>query len=110
AGGMIERYPHNFVPGAFLPVPRTVKRGKNVAFVVSRELLTSVKAQLERGGVRLHKHIGNDQLVGKRRMFSLVARLGMIADVKPRLTVTFAGTHTADVIGRQIFAELVALV
>src|SRR5438045_4803106 len=57
-GGMIERYPHNFVPGAFLPVPRAVKRGKNVAFVVSRELLTSVKAQVERGGVRMHMHIG----------------------------------------------------
>src|SRR5262245_19298899 len=43
-------------------------------------------------------------------MFSFVTRILMISDVIPRPAVKAAGTHTADVVGRQIFADLVSLV
>src|SRR4030095_9863950 len=43
-------------------------------------------------------------------MLSLVARILMISDVIPRPAVKSAGTHAADVVGRQIFADLVPLV
>src|SRR3954454_16763875 len=43
-------------------------------------------------------------------MLSLVARIVMISDVIPRPAVKSARTHTADVVGWQIFADLVPLV
>src|SRR5262245_6585640 len=43
-------------------------------------------------------------------MLSFVARILMISDVIPRPAVKSAGTHAADVVGRQIFADLVPLV
>ena len=43
AGGMVKRHTHNFVAGAFHPVPRAVERGEDVAFVFGRKLLTQVK-------------------------------------------------------------------
>src|SRR5438067_12958689 len=43
-------------------------------------------------------------------MLSLVARILMISDVIPRPAVKSAGTHAADVVGRQVFADLVPLV
>src|SRR5882724_5166140 len=84
--------------------------GEDVAFVFGWELLAGVKAQVQRGRVRLHEHIRNNDLISELRMFSLVSRIGMIADVKPRPAIKAAGTHTADVVGRQIFADLVTFV
>src|SRR6266550_7801481 len=43
-------------------------------------------------------------------MLSLVPRILMISDVIPWPAVKSAGTHTADVVGWQIFADLVPLV
>src|SRR5215216_5791769 len=43
-------------------------------------------------------------------MLSLVPRILMISDVIPRPAVKSAGTHAADVVWRQIFADLVPLV
>src|SRR6266481_1944551 len=43
-------------------------------------------------------------------MFPFVARILMIADVKPRPAIEPAGAHTADVVGRQIVADLVPLI
>src|SRR6266487_4387399 len=43
-------------------------------------------------------------------MLSLVARILMISDVIPRPAVKSAGTHAADVVGWQIFADLVPLI
>src|SRR6476660_3730912 len=43
-------------------------------------------------------------------MLSLVARILMISDVIPRPAVKAAGTHAADVVGWQIFTDLVSLV
>src|SRR6476646_11368788 len=43
-------------------------------------------------------------------MLSLVTRVLMISDVIPRPAVKSAGTHAADVVGWQIFADLVPLV
>src|SRR4029450_3322573 len=60
--------------------------------------------------MRLHKHVGNDDFIGELWMFSFVARILMISDVIPRPAVKSAGTHTADVVWRQIFADLVPLV
>src|SRR6267143_2687534 len=87
-----------------------MESGEDVAFVFGWELLAGVKAQVQRGRVRLHEHIRNNDLISELRMFSLVSRIGMIADVKPRPAIKAAGTHTADVVGRQIFADLVSLI
>src|SRR6476620_12486892 len=43
-------------------------------------------------------------------MLSLVTRVLMISDVIPRPAVKSAGTDAADVVGRQIFADLIPLV
>src|SRR6266576_3265776 len=43
-------------------------------------------------------------------MLSLVTRIRVVADVIPRPAVKSAGAHAADVVGRQIFADLVPLV
>src|SRR4029077_4953858 len=43
-------------------------------------------------------------------MLSLVARILMISDVIPWPAVKSAGPHAADVVGRQIFADLVPFV
>src|SRR6476620_5062005 len=43
-------------------------------------------------------------------MLSLVTRVLMISDVIPRPAVKSAGSHAADVVGGQIFADLVPLV
>src|SRR5205823_14575665 len=43
-------------------------------------------------------------------MLSFVARILMISDVIPRPAVKSAGTHAADVVGRQIFTNFVALI
>src|SRR5437870_1935345 len=37
-------------------------------------------------------------------------RIRVIADVKPRPAIKATGTHTADVVGRQIFTNFVALI
>src|SRR5512132_4064734 len=60
--------------------------------------------------MRLHEHIGDYDFVGELGMLSLVARILMISDVIPRPAVKSAGTHVADVVGWQIFADLVPLV
>ena len=60
--------------------------------------------------MRLHEHIGNNDLIGKLGMFSFVALVRMIADVKPRPAIKAAGADTADVVGRQILANFVALI
>src|SRR4030095_13349975 len=57
-----------------------------------------------------HEHIGNDDFIGELWMFSFVPRILMISDVIPRPAVKSSGTHTADVVWRQIFADLVPLV
>src|SRR6476659_4241974 len=43
-------------------------------------------------------------------MLSLVAWILMISDVIPRPAIKSAGAHAADVVGWQIFADLVPLV
>src|SRR5437868_2753201 len=43
-------------------------------------------------------------------MFSFVVWVRAIADVKPRPAIKTTGTHTADVVGRQIFTNFVALI
>src|SRR6266699_2145087 len=43
-------------------------------------------------------------------MLSLVAPILMTSDVIPRPAVKSAGTHAADVVGRQIFTDLIPLV
>ena len=58
----------------------------------------------------LHKHIGHDDFIGKLGMFSLVARIDMVANVKPRPAIKAARLHTADVIGWQIVPEFVPFV
>src|SRR5207248_1966277 len=109
-GGMIERYAYDLITSPFHPVPRTVEGGENVAFVFSRKLVAGVETQIKRGRVCLYKHVGNNHLISKLRMFSLVSRIRMIADVKPRPAIKAARTHAADVVGRQIFADLVSFV
>src|SRR5437667_6204988 len=60
--------------------------------------------------MRLHEHVRNDNFVSKLRMFPFVARIDMVADVKPRPAIKAARFNTTDVIGRQIFTEFVPLV
>src|SRR5437016_9501838 len=60
--------------------------------------------------MRLYKQVRNDNFVSKLRMFSLVTRIDMVADIKPRPAIKAARFNTADVIGRQIIAEFVPLV
>jgi hypothetical protein len=60
--------------------------------------------------VRFHKHVGNDGFIGELGMFSFVTRILMISDVIPRPSIKTAGPHAADIVGRQIFADLVSLV
>src|SRR6185503_3911834 len=60
--------------------------------------------------MRLHEHIGDDDFTGELGMLSLVAWILMISDVIPRPSIKSAGTHAADVIGRQIFADFIPLV
>jgi len=57
--------------------------------------------------VRLHEHIGNDDFIGKLRMFPCVARIRMVADIKPRPAIKPARDAHCDVVGRQILADLV---
>src|SRR2546421_13104173 len=102
---MIERNTHDFVTGAFHPVPRTVERSENVALVFGRELVAGVKTQVETGRMRLHEHIGNIHLIGELRMFSFVAGVGVIADVKPGPAIKAARAYAANVIGWQIFTD-----
>src|SRR6266513_362329 len=60
--------------------------------------------------MRLDEHIGDYNFTGELGMLSLVTRILMITDVIPRPAVKSAGTHAADVVGRQVFADLVPLV
>src|SRR5207249_7547027 len=46
----------------------------------------------------------------KLGMFSFVVWVRAIADVKPGPAIKATGTHTADVVGRQIFTNFVALI
>src|SRR6266550_3848414 len=100
AGGMVERHTNNFVASAFLPVPRTVERRKDVAFVFGGKLVAGVKAQIERGRMRLHEHVGDDHFIRKLGVFSLVAWIDMVANVEPGPAIKAARAHAADVIGR----------
>src|SRR5438132_8896286 len=43
-------------------------------------------------------------------MFSFVVLVRAIADVKPRPAIKPTGTHTADVVGRKIFADFIPLI
>src|SRR5438445_13036249 len=87
-----------------------MERSEDVAFVFGRELVARVKAQVKRRRVRLHEYIGNDHFVGELRMFSFVAWIGVVAEVKPRPAIEATGPHTADVIRRQILADFISLV
>src|SRR3954449_3179680 len=60
--------------------------------------------------MRLDEHIGDYNFTGELGMLSFVARILMISDVIPRPAVKSAGTHAADVVGRQVFADLVPFV
>src|SRR5437867_6111043 len=60
--------------------------------------------------MRLQEHVGHDYLASELRMFPFVARIGMVANVKPWPAIESAGPDTADVIRRQIVADLVPLV
>src|SRR6266480_8005496 len=84
--------------------------GENIAFVFSRKLIAAVKTKIQRGAMRLEKHVRDNDLIGKIDMFSFVARIDMVADVKPWPAIESAGAHAADVIGRKIVADFVALV
>src|ERR1044072_2997949 len=107
---MIERHSHGFVTSALHSVPRTMERGEDVALVLKRKLVAGVKTQIERCGMRLHKHVWDNDLVGKFRMLSFVARIRVIPNVKPWPAIKAAGTHAADVVRRQVFADLVTFV
>ena len=107
---MVEGHANNFVARAFLSVPRTVERGENVAFIFGWKLIAGVKTQIERGRVSLHKHIGDDDFVSELRMFPFVARIDMVANVKPGPAIKTTGPHAADVIRRQILTDFVTLV
>src|SRR5262249_23517505 len=69
-----------------------------------------IKTQVEGSRVCLHEHIGNNHFIRELGMLSLVAWILMISDVIPRPSIKSAGTDTANVVGRQIFADLVAFV
>ena len=60
--------------------------------------------------MRLHEHVGDDHFIGKLGVFSLVAWIDMVANVKPGPAIKAAQAHTADVIGRQIVPDFVPLV
>src|SRR5207248_2806516 len=60
--------------------------------------------------MRLYEHIRHDHFIGKLGMFSFVARIDMVGDIKPGPAIKPAGFDTADVIGGQIIAEFVPFV
>src|SRR5215467_13074035 len=83
---------------------------EDVAFVFGWKLVTGIKTEVERSRVCLYEHIGNDDLIGELGMLSLVMRILMISDVIPRPSIKTPTTHTADVVGWQIFADFVPLI
>src|SRR5208282_5185923 len=60
--------------------------------------------------MRLQEHIGDEHFVLQLRMVTHVARVLVRSDVKPRPTVESALRDSRDVIGREVIAELIALV
>src|SRR5438270_12700915 len=60
--------------------------------------------------MRLHEHIGNDDLISKLRTLALVTRIDVAAEVKPGPAIETAGPDTTDVVGRQVLTEFVPLV
>ena len=58
----------------------------------------------------LHEYVGNDDLISELRMFALVARIDVVANVKPGPAIETARADTTDVVGRQILTEFVPLV
>src|SRR6266550_1798351 len=60
--------------------------------------------------MRLHKHVWHDHFIGQLRMLSFVARIDVVAEIKPGPAIKPPGADTADVIRRQILSNLVSLV
>src|SRR5947199_9853213 len=65
---------------------------------------------MERGRVRWHENIGNGDLISELRMFAVVARIDVVANVKAGPAIETARADTTDVVGRQILTEFVPLV
>src|SRR6266487_2245035 len=100
AGGMIDGYAHDLITSAFHSVPRSVEGCENVVLVFRRKLVAGVETQIKRGRVRLHEDIRHDDFISELKMFSLMPRIRMVANVKPRPAIKAAGTHSANVVGR----------
>src|SRR6516164_1486311 len=55
---VLERHPHDLVPGRDRAVPRAFHRDKQAALVFRRELVALVEDQVEQRGMRLEQQVG----------------------------------------------------
>src|SRR5215831_12908917 len=95
-----------------------MKGSEDITLVFSGKLVACIKAQIERRRMCLHEHVGHNDFVGKLGMLPysgaprrlLVMWIKMVAEIKPRPAIKSSSAHTADVVWRQIIAQLVPLV
>src|SRR5216683_2068168 len=101
---------NDLVAGALRAVPRAVLRGEDVAGILPGELAAGVEDHLERRGVRLQEHVGDEHFVAKLGVLPRVARVLDRPHVEPGPTVKAAGLDAGDVVRGQVVAQPVALV
>src|SRR5216684_2938752 len=83
---------------------------ENVSLIFGWELLAFVESHLEGSVVRLQQHIGNNDLLFQLRMFTLMARILVTADVPPGPAIKSASFDMGDVVGRKIVSQAVTFV
>src|SRR6185437_4084114 len=91
-------------------IPGSMFSGKNVAAILSRELLALVESHLQRRDVRLDQHVGNNDFIFQFGMLAFVTRILMSANVIPGPAIEASVLDVSDVIRRQIVADLIPLV
>src|SRR4029077_1527220 len=106
----LHDHANDFVAGALGSIPRTMLGGKDTAPIVRRKLRSVVDRHAERGRMRFNQNVGQRYLVLKVGALAAVMRIFIPADVIPRPAEEGAFAHPRDVIGRQVVAEVVALV
>src|SRR6266566_4929433 len=103
----VDLDPHDFGARRDAAVPRTVQRDERIATVFARKLRACVERQAERRGMRLD---GNGRRLDMRAIRRSVFRIGFTGEITLGPSVVSTVFDDVDVLGREVIAQIVAIV
>src|SRR5690606_17953545 len=105
-----KRHEDDFITDKLATVPRDMLRDAGTRTIALRELRGSVERQAHAGGMCAKRVVGRDRLGDQVRALRPHALVDILTEVAVRPAVEAAVAHCGHVVGREIVAQLVALV